>query len=117
MNSGANLPGVGDGEWLMIQLPRGIFATSYSVQCRPPWFPCVSAPYTWKFAGSDDGLTWTIIDEHICDSTIAQTAESTTSSFAVLPNKAFMIYAFVIPEVYNLHDGRASVGQFRVFGH
>jgi hypothetical protein len=50
------------GEWLQIQLPTPIALTSYALTIRSD-APTSQGPNTWRIAGSNDGTTWSLVDE------------------------------------------------------
>ena len=49
------------GEWMQIKMPNPIVPTSYNISYYSASFQ-VDAPYTWVFAGSNDGSTWVLLD-------------------------------------------------------
>lgn len=54
-------PDFNTGMWFSLQLPKQIKATSYSITSGNS--DAVNAPKTWIFQGSNDGTTWTNIDQ------------------------------------------------------
>jgi hypothetical protein len=55
------------GEWLQIQLPQAIVLSSYSIYPQS-----TNIPATWNVFASNDGSTWTVIDQRGTAPTLGQ---------------------------------------------
>lgn len=117
-NGTATLGGV-TGEWIKLLLPATldpIFLTSYSIQNRNDGNNdgLLQSPVSWSLLGSNDDVTWTVMD--------TQTAQSWPSlglikTFNVSPTRAYSKYAICVRSVgVNAVAGCVIITQIRFYG-
>ena len=79
------------GEWIQLQYPSAVTITSYEIQSRDGQLP--GAPITWWLAGSNDGSTWTTVDNR---SSITWETNLQTNSFIATAPGTYSYYRLVI---------------------
>jgi hypothetical protein len=98
------------GEWLQIQLPIPIILNNYNIYTWPNVF--TRAPKEFRIAGSNDGLTWTLVDSQ------TNITGYTTSgkSFTISSNtKAYTYYRLVI--LSNNNSIYITIAEWELFGY
>jgi hypothetical protein len=97
------------GEWLQLQLPTPIVLSSYTIQGRGD-AGGISAlthlrrmPQSFILAGSNDGTTWTIVDDR---ENVYYTGFST--SFNIMNNSNAYLYYRIIGRLMGNHDQLAT---------
>jgi hypothetical protein len=104
------------GEWLQIQLPAAITLTSYIItsinfSSASVW---LRSPGSWKFAGSTNGSTWTLIDTQ---STVSYTAYNQAKSFTV-STSAYSYYRIIcMSSCFPQDQTLVCIGEMRLFGY
>jgi hypothetical protein len=110
------------GEWLQIKLPSAIVLSSYELLPR-----CASAatcePRTWYVAGSNDNITWNLLDSQN-DPQTANNSYWTTSriyknpkTFPVSTSLTYSYYRFIINAAYGSNGQNYSgINQFNLIG-
>ena len=79
------------GEWIQLQYPAAVTITSYEIQSRDGQI--TGAPITWWLAGSNNGSTWTTVDNRTGETW--QTNLQTNSYIATAPG-TYSYYRLVI---------------------
>ena len=98
------------GEWLQIQLPIPIILNNYNIYTWPNVF--TRGPKEFRIAGSNDGLTWTLVDSQ------TNITGYTTSgkSFTISSNtKAYTYYRLVI--LSNNNFNVVTIAEWELFGY
>jgi hypothetical protein len=96
------------GEWIQIQIPFGILVTSYTIYRANDWPN--RYPNTFRLAGSNDGITWTLVD--------TQTAQASVISKTFTPSAqttAYSYYRLCVNQI-NTGDSYLSIGELILNG-
>ena len=109
--AGANtVPGMGQGEWLRIQLPNAMRPVSYTLTADASAF--LNAPATWRMAGSNDNNTWTTVHLSTAGNTTFSASQSIT--FTVNTQSSFIYYTLLIFTTKGASTGAAVVAEWRL---
>jgi hypothetical protein len=87
------------GEWLQIQTPVSLLASSYSIQCASD--VTYRAPYKWWILGSRDGYNWNLVDQR---TNISSWTTSQVQTFTTSVTQAYNYYRLVL----NIINGGTS---------
>jgi hypothetical protein len=101
------------GEWIEYSLPYTLTVKSYSLTLDEVSGNVVEAyPASWIIAGSVDGNTWTLIDNHIAASTeIVPTSAASPVTYQVLDNiVGYTHFRFIIKQVVFVSPSAKSAG-------
>jgi hypothetical protein len=79
------------GEWIQLQYPAAVTITSYEIQSRDGQI--TGAPITWWLAGSNNGSTWTTVDNR---TGITWETNLQTNSFIATAPGTYSYYRLVI---------------------
>jgi hypothetical protein len=100
------------GEWLQIQLPTSICLQAYSIQSRADSF-YTQCPNTWILAGSDDGITWSAVDQR----TNQAPQSSQIVTYVCNSPVSYAYYRIVVSKIGTWGSQQfASIGEMRLFG-
>jgi hypothetical protein len=104
------------GEWLQIQMPQSIILTSYSLTNSTNGGNFILAqPISWVIAGSNDGTSWTYIDQQFY-----QTYSSTglTNTFSVTLSSSSYQYFRIIANTIGASSTltQCEIGDWVLFG-
>jgi len=94
-SSGKTLGGV-SGEWIVIQLPIPIILSVYSFLNNTT--PITVYPAVWSIMGSNDGITWTVIDGNRTPQTGTFT-QNQTGIFSVSSTTAYLYIGMVVSNI------------------
>ena len=113
-----SISGIGSvgGEWLQIQLPMAIILASYTLQVRSDSYYAIQAPGQWYIVGSNNGSTWTNIQQITSTS---WTASSQVNTFTLTNSAAYSYYRIVITNCYTTAGGGSgyiAIGDWALFG-
>jgi hypothetical protein len=100
------------GEWLQIQLPTAIVLLTYDL-----WPYSVNpgrSPYTWKFCGSTNGTTWTLLDARTA---VTGWTANVKKTFAVTGNSTAYAYFRIVAQatVPNVNNDSLCIGELRLY--
>jgi len=104
------------GEWLQIQLPFPIILTSYTLQVRSDGYFAIQAPGQWYIVGSNNGSTWSNIQQI---TTTSWTAGSQVNTFTPTNSTPYSYYRIVITNGYTSGPGSGfiAIGDWALFGY
>jgi hypothetical protein len=112
-----SISGIGSvgGEWLQIQLPVAIILTSYTLQARGDGYYFPQSPGQWYIVGSNNGSTWSNIQQIASTS---WTASSQVNTFTVTNSTPYSYYRIVITNGYasGTGSGYIAIGDWALFG-
>jgi hypothetical protein len=100
-------------QWLQIDLLSGQTATMYSLRCAPTSFPT-----SWNLQGSNNGSTWTTIDDRPNGATLVAGAEN---RFSITTPGSYRYYRLNVLTVSNpVNDGgivyRVAIFEMALYG-
>ena len=102
------------GSWVQLQVPSSIIISFY--QLAPRTTQLSTAPSSWCFAGSLDGITWNLIDERSgnLQSTWIEKAYLTFNAAGnVTP---YSYYRLIITSLVN-NGSQGTLGEFKLFAN
>ena len=105
--------------WLQIQLPSAITLTAYSFWSRPTQgFYGGRVPYQWAMAGSNDGTTWTMLDDKRSNTTQMSTYgldDVNPATYYVSTATAYSYYRYFVTNTLN--PTILEIGHMAVYGY
>ncbi len=101
-----------NGEWLRIQMPTAIVLTSYSIQARFNFG--LQAPRTWALGGSNDGVTWTLLETRSAQ--VYSNNELKTFTLSSIP-AAYKYYSLCFTQTQIGNGNGIGVGEWRLYGY
>jgi hypothetical protein len=101
-----------DGEWIQIQIPYKIFIDSYGILPRQDG-KSDQFPRKFCLVGSNDGITWEIIDQQVNPKPSTDTTKQT--KFSVTTIYSYTYFRFIISEMTK--GTTASLCQLNLYGY
>ena len=106
------------GEWLQIQMPNFIYATSYSLTV--PTANISYFPYSWVLVGSNDANMWSLIDSRNSQ-IVNATITGQVMSYNIQYPGTYAYYRIIVTYVQTTTASATAVpvqiGEMRIFGY